>query len=174
MSEPDEPDTQSEPAPPDDVEQGQSRRESAADVARLSRYGAVLAVAGMGAAAAFVALGIDGARPFAHGLALGAIATLLNLRLLAHGAWALLVEHDATRAALYFGGSFFLLVLAAFVVALGFADWTLGFAAGLALPAPAGIWFGLRLRRRDAAGRPARDDDDDDDDDDDESPRAPA
>jgi hypothetical protein len=127
-------------------ERARRAREASADITRLMRYGVVLAAVGMIAAAAAVALGVEGARPFAHGLAVGAIAMLLNLRLLAAASWALMADQDLLRALLGFAVSFGLLVAIAGAVAFVFPEWILGFAVGLALPAPAGIWFGLRLR----------------------------
>ena len=134
-------------APELTAQQREDRRHQAgADITRLMRYGAILAAAGMILAAAGVALGVPGARPFANGLAVGAIATLLNLRMLAKASWSLMADQDLPRALIGFALSFSVLVAAAGVVAWRFPDWILGFAIGLAIPAPAGLWFGLRLR----------------------------
>lgn len=115
------------------------------DMATLMRIAMLLGAAGVGAAVAAAALGVDGAMSLAHGLAIGSLIAILNLRVLARSIWALTADHDLPRGLLGFGASFMLLAGSAAYVAFAHPHLVLGFAVGLALPAPAGVWFGLRL-----------------------------
>jgi hypothetical protein len=123
-------------------------KSSANDVKLLTRYALICSAVGLGIAVLAVRAGVQGAEPFARGLTVGALTTLLNLRLLARGAWSLMAHKDALQGALFMGGSVALLVGVASFLAVRYPDLVLGFGLGLALPAPAGIWFGLKLKSR--------------------------
>jgi hypothetical protein len=118
-----------------------------ADMRTLMRAAILLGAVGVGAAATAAALGVPGARLLAHGLAVGSLVAILNLRVLARAIWALTADKDLPRALLGFGASFTLLSGSAAYVAFAHPHLVLGFALGLALPAPAGVWFGLRLQQ---------------------------
>ena len=118
-----------------------------ADVRALMRSAVLLGAGSVGVAALAAAWGITGARALAEGLAIGGLVAILNLRVLARAIWALVADKDLSRALLGFGASLALVAGSAAYVAFAHAPLALGFALGLALPAPAGIWFGLRLQR---------------------------
>ncbi|MFZ9888526.1 MAG: hypothetical protein ACO3JL_13595 [Myxococcota bacterium] len=137
---------QSSPPEFTDEERETQRRRADIDVARLTRYGVWLSVTGVGLSAVLAALGVSGAGTFSRGLLLGCLVSLLNLRVIARAGWAMLVDRDVPRALLGVTASFSLLMGAAVFLVLSHPDLLLGFGFGLALPAAAGVWFGLTLR----------------------------
>lgn len=134
------------------------RREARAldDVKQLTRYAMRISAAGMLLAAIPVWLGWSGAEAFLRGLIVGCLVSILNLRVLARAIWALIADRDYLRAGFGIISSFTLLVGAAALLALRFPELVLGFGVGLALPAPAGVWFGLRLKPDDPEDKPER------------------
>jgi hypothetical protein len=78
-------------------------KSSANDVKLLTRYALICSAVGLGIAVLAVRAGVQGAEPFARGLTVGALTTLLNLRLLARGAWSLMAHKDALQGALFMG-----------------------------------------------------------------------
>lgn len=132
-------------------EERERRRERALDdVKRLTRYALRLSAIGMAVAAVPALLGWSGADTFLRGLIVGCLVSVLNLRVLARAVWALIADKDYLRALFGMVASFTLLVGTAALLALRFPDLVLGFGIGLALPAPAGVWFGLKLKHDDA------------------------
>lgn len=126
------------------------------EVRQLTRYALRLSAAGMVIAAVPVLLGWSGAESFLRGLIVGSLVSILNLRVLARAIWALIADRDYLRAGFGLMASFALLVGAAVLLALRFPELVLGFGVGLAVPAPAGVWFGLRLKQDDGEDRPER------------------
>jgi hypothetical protein len=137
-----------EPTEPTPEERARYAVQAAEDMTRLTRYAILLSVAAVLVGLAAAAAGIAGAETFARGLTIGCLVCIVNLRLLARGTWAMLAERDTLKAGLGFASSLGLLVAAAIVVGVRYPDQLFGFAIGLAVPAPAGVWFGLSLKNR--------------------------
>lgn len=129
-----------------DEERARRRERASEDLRLLTRYAVVISAGGLLLSFGAVLLGWPGAETFARGLLIGCLVSVLNLRVLARAAWALIADRDLLRALLGFGASFTLLVGAAAFLAVKHPELVLGFGLGLALPAPAGVWFGLKLK----------------------------
>lgn len=122
------------------------RLRAAEDLRLLTRYAIIISVIGAALSFTAVLLGWPGAETFTRGLLIGCLVSVLNLRVLARAGWALLADRDLVRALLGFAASFTLLVGAATFLAFRHPELVLGFGLGLSLPAPAGVWFGLKLK----------------------------
>lgn len=129
-----------------DEERARRRERASEDLRLLTRYAVVISAGGLLLSFGAVLLGWPGAETFTRGLLVGCLVSVLNLRVLARAAWALMADRDLVRALLGFGASFTLLVGTAALLAVKHPELVLGFGIGLSLPAPAGVWFGLRLR----------------------------
>ncbi len=130
-------------------ERARRREKAGEDLRMLTRYSLRISAAGMALAFGAVLLGWQGADTFLRGLTIGCLVSVVNLRVLARAAWALLADRDLVRALFGFAASFTLLVGAATFLAFRHPELVLGFGIGLGLPAPAGVWFGLKLKQDD-------------------------
>lgn len=146
MSDPRKEPVSGDDEPLSDEEHARRQQRATEDLRALTRYALVLSAVGLSLSLGAVLLGWQGADVFARGLLIGCLVSVLNLRLLARAGWALLADKDILRALLGFGASFLLLVGTAAFVAVKLPEMVLGFGLGLSLPAPAGIWFGIRLK----------------------------
>jgi len=92
-------------------------------------------------------LGVPRAEPFAYGFLTGGTVCVLNMNALGRATWALFRGEKLTPI-LGFGASLALLAGAAFFIASTKSHWVMGFAIGLTMPVPIGLWFARTLTQQ--------------------------
>ena len=134
-----------EAVPLTDEELRAQTEEAREQLAALTRRALIIAVVAILATQILARLGIGVTEPFAYGIAVGTIVSTINLRVLGNALWGLLSGQKVLPTILL-GASLGMLFGVGAWIAFTRADWMLGFGLGIALPVPAGVWFGLSLK----------------------------
>ena len=141
----DEEDEWPEVVPLTDEEQAAQDEEAKDQLAALTRRALIIAVVAILLTQVLARLGLWVTEPFAYGIAVGVIVSTINLRVLGNALWSLLSGQKVFPTILL-GASLGMLFGVGAWIAFTRSTWMLGFGLGIALPVPAGIWFGLSLR----------------------------
>ena len=132
-----------EPIPLTDEQRAAQQREAEQILTKLTNYGIALTAACTGLAFLAWQMGY-GSAGFTKGIAVGALLSVVNLRILGRAIWGFLVgDRSSSMMALLF--SLLLILAITAVVALRAPSWALGYGLGMAMPIPVGIWFALKL-----------------------------
>lgn len=130
--------------PEEQIVQDQQAREA---LSKLLTYGIALTLFIAGFVLMLSWFGVPKTEPFAYGFLTGGIVCVLNMNALGRATWALF-RGEKLMPILGFGASLALLAGAAFFIASTKSHWVMGFAIGLTMPVPVGLWFARSLTKQ--------------------------